>query len=102
MKDISISQCICGVVSSCTLTEFILICYDSDTGAIYAKKLANFVEKRLKSERAASVSFIIDWQFYFEFLLGRQKNVLSCIPAVRIHLIAVDTSILAIKFLKTG
>ncbi|XP_068320948.1 superoxide dismutase [Fe] 3, chloroplastic-like [Pyrus communis] len=29
----------------------------SDTGEIYAKKLANFVEKRLKSEQAASVSF---------------------------------------------
>ncbi|VVA16546.1 PREDICTED: 6-phosphofructo-2-kinase/fructose-2 [Prunus dulcis] len=27
----------------------------SDTGEIYAKKLANFVEKRLKSERAASI-----------------------------------------------
>ncbi|KAK3206573.1 hypothetical protein Dsin_020619 [Dipteronia sinensis] len=27
----------------------------SDTGDIYAKKLANFVEKRLKSERAASI-----------------------------------------------
>lgn len=31
----------------------------SDSGELYAKKLANFVEKRLKSERAASVSIII-------------------------------------------
>lgn len=30
----------------------------SDRGEVYAKKLANFVERRLKSERAASVSFI--------------------------------------------
>uniref|UniRef100_A0A803M823 CBM20 domain-containing protein n=1 Tax=Chenopodium quinoa TaxID=63459 RepID=A0A803M823_CHEQI len=29
----------------------------SDTGALYAKKLADFVEKRLKSERAASVQW---------------------------------------------
>ncbi|KAK9214505.1 hypothetical protein WN944_006498 [Citrus x changshan-huyou] len=28
---------------------------DSDAGEIYAKKLTNFVEKRLKSERAASI-----------------------------------------------
>lgn len=35
------------------------ICFHSDAGEIYAKKLANFVEKRLKSEKAASVSFII-------------------------------------------
>lgn len=34
-----------------------ITCFNSDTGEIYAKKLANFVEKRLKSERAASVSF---------------------------------------------
>ncbi|KAJ8431779.1 hypothetical protein Cgig2_026656 [Carnegiea gigantea] len=30
----------------------------SDAGELYAKKLANFVEKRLKSERAASVSIV--------------------------------------------
>jgi len=30
---------------------------DSDAGELYAKKLANFVEKRLKNERAASVSY---------------------------------------------
>lgn len=29
----------------------------SDSGELYSKKLANFVEKRLKNERAASVSF---------------------------------------------
>ncbi|KAF7121285.1 hypothetical protein RHSIM_Rhsim13G0067500 [Rhododendron simsii] len=29
--------------------------WNSDTGEIYAKKLANFVEKRLKNERAASI-----------------------------------------------
>ena len=28
----------------------------SESGKIYAKKLANFVEKRLKNEKAASVS----------------------------------------------
>jgi 6-phosphofructo-2-kinase/fructose-2,6-biphosphatase len=28
----------------------------SDSGKLYAKKLASFVEKRLKSEKAASVS----------------------------------------------
>ncbi|KAJ0083371.1 hypothetical protein Patl1_31064 [Pistacia atlantica] len=37
------------------LVEVIVTCYDSDKGEIYAKKLANFVEKRLKSERAASI-----------------------------------------------
>jgi hypothetical protein len=36
--------------------EFTIICFCSDAGEIYAKKLANFVEKRLKSEKAASVS----------------------------------------------
>ena len=36
----------------------IMTCFNSDAGELYAKKLSNFVEKRLKSERAVSVSFI--------------------------------------------
>lgn len=39
-------------------TVYSATCLYSDRGEVYAKKLANFVEKRLKSERAASVSFI--------------------------------------------
>ncbi|ESQ36196.1 hypothetical protein EUTSA_v10006901mg [Eutrema salsugineum] len=38
----------------------------SESGKIYAKKLANFVEKRLKNEKAASVS-IADYYNMFEF-----------------------------------
>lgn len=33
----------------------IIYVFDSATGELYAKKLTNFVEKRLKNERAASV-----------------------------------------------
>lgn len=41
------------------ITLSILIVHlHSDAGELYAKKLGNFVEKRLKSERAASVSFL--------------------------------------------
>lgn len=43
---------------------------DSEAGELYAKKLANFVEKRLKNEKAASVSSIIDDSivyFFFSF-----------------------------------
>lgn len=36
------------------------LCLNSEAGEVYSKKLANFVGKRLKSERAASVSF---WDF---------------------------------------
>lgn len=33
------------------------VCYNSERGELYSKKLANFVGKRLKSDRAASVRF---------------------------------------------
>lgn len=36
----------------------LIVVLHSDAGELYAKKLGNFVEKRLKSERAASVSFL--------------------------------------------
>lgn len=43
--------------------------FGSDTGEIYAKKLANFVEKRLKNERAASVSNVYSVYFWVDYSL---------------------------------
>jgi len=39
--------------------ESCFLCY-SDAGELYAKKLANFVEKRMKSGRAACVSIVFN------------------------------------------
>lgn len=49
----------------------------SESGKIYAKKLANFVEKRLKNEKAASVS-IADYYNMFEF--GCIGNLDQAVP----------------------
>ena len=68
------------VLSWLYLRKVASTCYDSDAGEIYAKKLANFVEKRLKSERAASVSFIhkysrlnFECSFLFNILLNARS-----------------------------
>lgn len=44
-----------------------MLILNSEAGAPYAKKLANFVEKRLKSEKAASVRISIPIHVSFSF-----------------------------------
>ena len=66
---------------------------DSDAGEIYPKKLANFIEKRLKSERAASVNFIhkystlnFECTFLFNILLNARSYCnLTFLKRVKMH-----------------
>lgn len=59
---------------------FILFSPSSDAGELYSRKLANFVEKRLKNERAASVSFIITSNLSSELVWGCYFTWLTSLP----------------------